>query len=222
MAKAKAKSKPCAKAKCKGKGLGKGKGRGKGKGLGTGTSLLGLARRQAVARKRKAQVLEEIPGPTVEQDPLVAELKLELESQLLDIHVDEAREADPAPSVPPMPLPVNMLYWNSRLPCRLQVLLKNFPRHVLRNQSNMVLPDLCLPELMLMPKSHRRLHRRQQQCRHSHPLRPCPIQCPGRGKLEWHSPLPPADQPLCRALILLLRIMGPRPLNVVHASMVHT
>ena len=99
MAKAKAKSKPCAKAKCKGKGLGKGKGRGKGKGLGTGTSLQGLARRQAVARKRKAQVLEEIPGPTVEQDPLVAELKLE--GQLLDKHVDEASEADPAPSAEP-------------------------------------------------------------------------------------------------------------------------
>ena len=95
MAKAKAKSKPCAKAKCKGKG------RGKGKGLGTRTSLQGLARRQAVVRKRKAQVLEEIPGPTVEQDPLVAELKLELESQLLDIHVDEAGEADPAPSAEP-------------------------------------------------------------------------------------------------------------------------
>ena len=101
MAKAKAKSKPCAKAKCKGKGLGKGKGRGKGKGLGTRASLQGLARRQAVVRKRKAQVLEEIPGPTVEQDPLVAELKLELESQLLDIHVDEAGEADPAPSAEP-------------------------------------------------------------------------------------------------------------------------
>ena len=101
MAKAKAKSKPCAKAKCEGKGLGKGKGRGKGKGLGTRTSLQGLARRQAVVRKRKAQVLEEIPGPTVEQDPLVAELKLELESQLLDINVDEAGEADPAPSAEP-------------------------------------------------------------------------------------------------------------------------
>ena len=101
MAKAKAKSKPCAKAKCKGEGLGKGKGRGKGKGLGTGTSLQGLARRQAVARKRKAQVLEEIPGPTVEQDPLVAELKPELGSQLLDLHVDEASEADPVPSAEP-------------------------------------------------------------------------------------------------------------------------
>ena len=37
----------------------------------------------------------------MEQDPLVAELKLELESQLLDIHVDEASEADPAPSAEP-------------------------------------------------------------------------------------------------------------------------
>ena len=226
MAKAKAKSKPCAKAKCKGKGLGKGKGRGKGKGLGTRTSLQGLARRQAVVRKRKAQVLEEIPGPTVEQDPLVAELKLELESQLLDIHVDEPSEADPAPSAEPSvdaaPSQHAVLEQSASLP----------PAGVVEELS-----EACAPESEQHgaarplfaradgdaeePKSHRRLHRGQQQCRHSHPLRPCPIQCPGQGKLEWHSPPPPADQPPCRALILLLRIMG-RPLNVVHASMVHT
>ena len=88
MAKAKAKSKPCAKAKCKGKGKGKGKGRGKGKGFGRGTALAlqGLARRQAASRKRKEQVLEQMPGPAVEEDPEIAELQEELASQLLDTH----------------------------------------------------------------------------------------------------------------------------------------
>ena len=96
MAKAKAKSKPCAKAKCKGKGKGKGKGRGKGKGFGRGTELAlqGLARRQAASRKRKEQVLEQMPGPAVEEDPEIAELQEELASQLLDTNVDDGANPD--------------------------------------------------------------------------------------------------------------------------------
>ena len=97
MAKAKAKSKPCAKAKCKGKGKGKGKGRGKGKGFGRGTALAlqGLARRQAASRKRKEQVLEQMPGPAVEEDPEIAELQeQELASQLLDTNVDDGANPD--------------------------------------------------------------------------------------------------------------------------------
>ena len=96
MAKAKAKSKPCAKAKCKGKGKGKGKGRGKGKGFGRGTALAlqGLARRQAASRKRKEQVLEQMPGPAVEEDPEIAELQEELASQLLDTNVDDGANPD--------------------------------------------------------------------------------------------------------------------------------
>ena len=216
MAKAKAKSKPCAKAKCKGKGKGKGKGRGKGEGFGRGTALAlqGLARRQAASRKRKEQVLEQMPGPAVEEDPEIAELQEELASQLLDTNVDDGANPDslalpaepcvhapsprePAPSLEPCADPPSPHTGEGepRPPAEM------LPVHT-----------LCL----VVPGSHTR----KQQCKHSHPMGPCRIQYPGQGTVEWHRPRPRADQPLRRSLMMLHIVARHR--NVLSASMVHT
>ena len=206
---AKARAKEKAKAVEKAKGLGRG----------TALALQGLARRQAASRKRKEQVLEQMPGPAVEEDPEIAELQEELASQLLDTNVDDGANPDslalPAESLVSM-LPVQESpppHWSLVPILPVHTLVKESPAPRRRSPVSMLpVHTLCL----VVPGSHTR----KQQCKHSHPMGPCRIQYPGQGTVEWHRPRPRADQPLRRSLMMLHIVARHR--NVLSASMVHT